>query len=106
MGITKSNLALPTVDRFGGCLVSFKDEWIFSLAGEKVMDNEMYSIEYNSWHPVPSLNKERADASSCEHGDFIYTFGGLKSVAGYQLADIEIFNAAKFIKDTLEGKVS
>ena len=45
------------------------------------------------WYFSPDLNTERADASSCDHGDFIYIFGGLKSTAGYQLDTIERLNA-------------
>ena len=57
-----------------------------------------YSIKGDKWFEAPSLNKERADASSCEQGDFIYTFGGLKYSAGFQLADIERLNVTEFTR--------
>ena len=57
---------------------------------------DCYNINIDQWFEAPPVHKERADASSCEQGDFIYTFGGLKFSAGYQLADIERLNAIQF----------
>ena len=45
------------------------------------------------WYEAPNLNTERVDASSCELGAYIYTFGGLKSQAGYLLKTFERLNA-------------
>ena len=53
----------------------------------------MYNISQDVWYLAPDLNEERENASSCELGEFIYTFGGLKSQAGYQLNSIERLNA-------------
>ena len=50
------------------------------------------------WYEAPNLNTERVDASSCELGDYIYTFGGLKSQAGYLLKTFERLNADRLTR--------
>ena len=50
------------------------------------------------WYESPNLNTERVDASSCELGAYIYTFGGLKSQAGYLLKTFERLNADRLTR--------
>ena len=97
-GVKVESKARPLGTRRGPSLVSFSESHIFIIGGELLTSVDCYNIRSNTWSEAPAVNKERADASSCEQGDFVYTFGGLKSKAGYQLADIERLNARHFIQ--------
>lgn len=98
--ITKTDLAQPTTPRFGPSLTGFKMVWVFAIGGDSLDQCEVYSIEEDVWYDAPSLKTQRADASSCEQGNYVYTFGGLKSTAGYLLDCFERLNAS----DYLSGK--
>ena len=91
--IIANKLASPLNARFGPSLTSYDKSWIFAIGGEQLSTTEIYNIEQNMWYEAPDLNKERENASSCEQGEYVYVFGGLKSQAGYQLNDIERLNA-------------
>ena len=76
-------MAQPPTARYGPSLANFKNKWVLAIGGEQLTSVEVFKINDNIWYGLPDLNKDRADASSCEQGDYVYTFGGLKSNAGY-----------------------
>lgn len=57
--------------------------YIFVVGGEdrddEVLDNvECYGIESNTWREdLPKPNQKRKKNSTCQQGDYIYTFFGL-----------------------------
>ena len=95
--IIAKKLTSPLTARFGPSLTSYDKSWIFAIGGQQLDTTEVYSIEQDVWYEAPALNKERENASSCEQAKYVYTFGGLKSQAGYQLNDIERLNAERLV---------
>ena len=64
-------------------ITCFSDKFIFlvggQILGEATNSVTYYDVDEHQWKDAPALNQERLENSSCQHGDFIYTFGGLDS---------------------------
>ena len=57
---------------------------------------DVYDIAKGAWLEGPALNEARYCNSSCQQGDFVFTFGGYDANDD-RISSIEFLNAKKYL---------